>query len=293
MRIDDFIPWTDRAGRFSWLRAVAFAAVVAPGLWIAQAFLRDALGAEPLKAATHLTGAWTLYLLLATLSVTPLKGLLGWARLVTIRRLLGVAAFAYIACHLLLYVGDQSWNLLRVASEIASRIYLTIGFVTLTGLAILAATSFDAAMRRLKRNWKRLHRAVYPLAALGLLHFYMQSKSDVSEPVLLSGIFVGLMLYRLPVVQRAMAGQRTAVVLAVALLGGLGAAMLEFAWYAATSGVPAERVLLANLDFSFGPRPMWWSMAILLLPLPVLWARRLQPLARLGRSPTPDERPSA
>jgi len=184
MRIDDLIPWTDRAGRFSRLHGAAFALVVAPALWIAYAFATGALGAEPLKAATHLTGTWTLYLLLASLAVTPLKGLLAWSRLVAIRRMLGVAAFAYIAGHLTLYIGDQSWNLVKVASEIASRIYLTIGFAALLGLAVLAATSFDAAMRRLKRNWKRLHRAVYFLTALGLLHFFMQSKSDVSEAVL-------------------------------------------------------------------------------------------------------------
>lgn len=293
MRIDDFLPWTDRAGRFSWLRAVAFAAAIAPGLWIAVAYVTDGLGAEPLKAATHLTGDWTLYLLLAGLAVTPLKGLLGWSRLVAIRRLLGVAAFCYIAGHLLLYVGDQSWNLVRVAGEIASRIYLTLGFVTLLGLATLAATSFDAAMRRLKRNWKRLHRTIYPLTALGLLHFYMQSKSDVSEAVLLSGIFVGLMLYRLPVTQRWLARRVTPTVLVVAVLCGLAAAVLEFAWYAATSGIPAERVLLANLDFSYQIRPMWWAMLALALPLSVIYARRLRSLPLPTRTPEPDQHSSA
>jgi len=208
MRIADFVPWTDRAGRFSALRAAAFAAVSAPALWIAGAHLTGNLGAEPLKAATHLTGTWTLYILLASLAVTPLKGLLAWARLVTIRRLLGVAAFAYIFAHLLLYVGDQGWDLAKVAGEIAQRVYLTIGFIALCGLAVLAATSFDAAMRRLKRNWKRLHRAVYPLAALGLLHFFLQSKSDVSQAVLLSGVFIGLMLHRLPITPRTPLGAK-------------------------------------------------------------------------------------
>jgi len=279
MRIDDLIPWTDRAGRFSRLRGAAFALVVAPALWIAYAFATGALGAEPLKAATHLTGTWTLYLLLASLAVTPLKGLLVWSRLVAIRRMLGVAAFAYIAGHLTLYIGDQSWNLVKVASEIASRIYLTIGFAALLGLAVLAATSFDAAMRRLKRNWKRLHRAVYFLTALGLLHFFMQSKSDVSEAVLLSGVFIGLMLHRLAVTPRTPAG-----VLAVAVLSGCAAAGLEFAWYAATSGIPAERVLLANLDFSYQVRPMWWVMAILALPLPVMLLRPLSGHAGLRKA---------
>lgn len=279
MRIDDLIPWTDRAGRFSPLHAAAFAAVISPALWIAYAFATGGLGAEPLKAATHLSGTWTLYLLLASLAVTPLKGLLAWPRLVGIRRMLGVAAFAYIAGHLMLYIGDQGWNLAKVASEIASRIYLTIGFAALLGLAVLAATSFDAAMRRLKRNWKRLHRAVYVLAALGLLHFYMQSKSDVSEAVLLSGVFIGLMAHRLAVTPRTPAG-----VLAVAVLSGVAAAALEFTWYAATSGIPAERVLLANLDFSYQVRPMWWVMAILALSLPPMLLRPLSGLAGLRKA---------
>ncbi|GAB4371850.1 MAG: hypothetical protein Kow00114_33010 [Kiloniellaceae bacterium] len=284
MRLDDLIPWTDRGGRFSRLRAGAFAAVVAPALWIAFAFVTGGLGAEPLKAATHLTGTWTLYLLLAALAVTPLKGLFAAPRLIALRRMIGVAAFAYIAGHLALYAGDQDWNLVKVASEIASRVYLTIGFAALLGLALLAATSFDAAMRRLKRNWKRLHRAVYLLTALGLLHFYMQSKSDVSQAVLLSGIFVGLMLHRLPAVPRNAAG-----VLAVAIASGLAAAALEFAWYAAASGIPAGRVLLSNLDFAYQVRPMWWAMAILALPLSLLLARRLRAaerLRRLARAPS-------
>src|SRR3546814_14972953 len=116
--------------------------------------------------------------------------------LATIRRLLGVTAFAYVAGPRLLYILSLDGNVVRAASEIASRIYLTIGFTAVLGLALLAATSFDGAIRRLRRNWKRLHKLVYPLTALGLLHFYMQSKVDVSEPVLLSGIFVGLQIGR-------------------------------------------------------------------------------------------------
>lgn len=274
MRLDDFIPWHDRAGRFSALRASAFAAAVAPAAWIVTALWAGWLAAEPFKQATHLTGTWTLYFLLASLAVTPLKGLLGWSRLIAIRRLLGVTAFTYAASHLLLYVLSQDGNLARVASEIASRIYLTIGFVTVTGLALLAGTSFDAAMRRLRRNWKRLHRLAYPLTALGLLHFYMQSKSDVSDPVLLSGIFVALMLHRAwPRI--APGAVSIAGVLAVAAVSGLAAAILEYAWYATTSGIPAERVLLSNLDFSHHIRPMWIAMAICALPAALMLVRRL------------------
>jgi len=279
MRIADLIPWTDRAGRFSGLHAAAFAVAVAPATWIAIAFPAGWLTAEPLKQATLLSGTWTLYFLLASLAVTPLRAVPGWSRLVGIRRLLGVTAFAYIFGHFMLYVLFQDGNLAKVAVEIASRIYLTIGFAALCGLALLAATSFDTAMRRLRRNWKRLHRIVYPLTALGLLHFFMQSKSDVSGAVLLSGIFVALMLHRLP--RRTMT---PGGVLVVALAAGLAAAGLEFAWYATTSGIPAGRVLLSNLDFSYQVRPMWVVMAICALPLPFLLARTPGGLVRAAQT---------
>jgi sulfoxide reductase heme-binding subunit YedZ len=279
MRLNDLVPWNDRAGRFSPLHGLAFTVAVLPALWIAQAFLTGALGAEPLKTATHLTGTWTLYFVLASLAVTPLKSLLSWPRLIAIRRLLGVSAFGYIAAHFALYVLDQDGNLAKVASEIFSRVYLLIGFVALTGLAVLAATSFDAAMRRLRKNWKRLHRAIYVVTALGLLHFFMQSKTDVSQAVLLTGVFVALMLHRLRAVPATPLG-----ILAVAVLAGLGAAGIEFAWYAAASGVPAERVLLSNLDFSYQIRPMWIVMALAALPLPLQLLRWLRKRLQAARS---------
>src|SRR3546814_7167316 len=156
-------------------------------------------------------------------------------------------------------------------------------------LALLAATSFDGAIRRLRRNWKRLHKLVYPLTALGLLHFYMQSKVDVSEPVLLSGIFVGLLLHRLaPRMLRAAAS--IPAVLAVAVAAGLAAAALEFAWYATMIGIPAERVLLSNLNLSYQVRPMWIVMAICALPLHVMLAKHL---ATLLPCPAPRRRRAA
>lgn len=264
MPLHDLLPWADRRGRFSSLRAVTFAVAVLPSALVVLALLDGSFDAEPYKQATHLTGTWTLYFLLASLAVTPLKRLLAWPRLAGIRRMLGLTAFAYAAAHLILYVLDQG-SVARAAGEIVSRIYLTIGFVAVVGLAVLAATSFDAAIKRLGPNWQRLHRAAYVVTALGLFHFFLQSKIDVSEPVLLTGVFVALMLHRatarLPVRRDGIL-----TVLGVALVAGLAAALAEAGWYWAASGVDAGRVLAANLDFAYSVRPMWWVMAIAAAP---------------------------
>lgn len=280
------LPWTNRRGRLDGLRLLAFATMLAPALWIIAELLTAPMAAEPIEQALHRAGDWTLYILLATLAVTPAKRLLGWARLATVRRMLGVGVFAYAAAHLLLYAMDQAWDLAHVASEIVSRFYLTIGFVALVGFALLAATSFDGAIRRLKRQWKRLHRLVYPLAVLGLIHFFLQTRLDVAEPVLLSGLFVGLMLHRVPGLIRLPA---VVTILGVAVVSGIAAAGIEYTWFATMTGVPAERVLASNLDFGFGLRPMWQVMLVLALPLPVRIAMRCGPhvIAALRRAPRP------
>ena len=111
--------------------------------------------------------------------------------------MLGIAALCYALGHLVLYFFDQNWDLWRVASEIALRIYLTIGFVALLGLVVLGATSTDRAIRKLGSNWNRLHRIVYGLGIFAALHFFMQSKADVYQPTLMAGFFMLLMFYRM------------------------------------------------------------------------------------------------
>lgn len=254
-------PWLDRQGRFSPLRLVALLAAIAPAVWIAYALQSGVFSAEPYKQATHETGTWTLYFLLASLSVTPLMRLFRWKRLIIIRRLLGLTAFAFIAAHFILFVFDMGGDLTKVASEIVKRTYLTVGFVALLGLTALAATSFDAMIRRLGRNWRRLHQLVYAFTALGLLHFFMQSKFDISQPVILTGVFCCLMLYRVwPKAAARWGAAPTALAFAIggALLGGA----VEIFWYSVVSGVPAYQVLIANFDFRYEIRPVWIALAI-------------------------------
>lgn len=251
------MPWRDRTGAFSPFKAAIFAALFVPALLLAQAAWENALGPKPWQAATHDSGTWAIRLLLLSLLVTPARQVLRQARIAEVRRMVGVACFAYALLHLGLYAGDNSFDLVKVGSEIIKRIYLTIGFVAVAGLALLAATSTDAALRRMGgANWRRLHRLVYPLAALALVHFTLQSKADVTEPMLMAGLFAWLMGYRLVAPAGGAPGVLALVGLAAAAAGFT--AMVEFAWYGLATGIDPWRVLAANLDVTFGLRPALW-----------------------------------
>jgi len=210
----------------------------------------------PVKEAILESGEWTIRILLITLLVTPLRRITRFSKLVQVRRQIGVAAFCYVMIHFGLYAISQNLDLGRIASEIVLRIYLTIGFVALIGLAVLTATSTKSAMRRLGATWGRLHKLVYPIAVLGVVHFFLQSKVDVSEATLMAGMFVGLMLYRFAHWRGW--SLRSAVTLSViAVSAGLATSGIEYAWYAFATGIPAERVFEANLEWMWPLRPAW------------------------------------
>ena len=158
----------------------------------------DALGADPVAAIEHTLGLWALRLLLLTLAVTPLRQLLGQPLLVRFRRMLGLWAFAYACLHFSawLVLDLRGWWAL-VPKEIAERPYITVGFAAWLLLLPLALTSTRGWMRRLGRNWGRLHRLVYPVAALAVLHFWWVVKADVREPLLYAAILAVLLGWRL------------------------------------------------------------------------------------------------
>ncbi|MGX1099292.1 sulfoxide reductase heme-binding subunit YedZ [Amorphus sp. MBR-141] len=264
------MPWNDRAGRVSALRIAALLLIVLPALILAIDAATGGLGAKPLTEAIHRTGDWAVRLLLVTLAVTPLRRIGGWGRLVIVRRLLGLAAFGYALAHLTLYAADQNWNPLRVITEIVSRIYLTVGFVTLAGLAVLAATSTDAAIRRMGSRWHKLHQIAYGLTALAILHFFMQSKIDAWQAALMMGFWLLLMGWRLAhKLGRSLASPLTLA--AVAVLAALATALLEAVWYGVSTRVPWQAILSANLSLDPSPRPAVWvlvvGLAAALLPL--------------------------
>lgn len=283
-RLAGKLPWCDRSGQLSPLKLVAFVLVLAPGLWIAMAWGLGWYQPKPVTEAIHQTGLWAVRLILASLAVTPLRRIGNWPKLILIRRMLGVAAFAYVAIHFSLYCLDQSFDLARVASEIVLRIYLTIGFVALVGLLVLAATSTDAMIRRLGRRWQPLHRFVYGITGLALIHFFLQSKIDVTEAVLMTGMFGLAFACRL--LHRFDIGLGPWPLAGAAVATGFLTAVVETIWYAVTTGAPWQFVLAANLGLDTSIRPAWWVLAAG-LGLALLSALRQSRGGNRGRAASP------
>lgn len=265
-------PWLDRRGRFSQLRAATLALLLLPGVVLGVQYLTDQLGAKPLTALLHGLGFWSTWLLLASLAVTPAKAVLGLPEIVVLRRMIGVSAACYALLHLVLFSADQNWRMLTVAYEIVWRFYLTIGFVALAGLVALAWTSTDDWVKRLGRHWKSLHKLAYPIAALAVLHFFLQSKIDVSRAVLAAGVLAWLMLWRaLP------AGRDRSVpaLLGLAVASAAVALGVEFGWYSLATKVDAWKVLRGEFDVSFGLRPAGQVLVLGLLAAAAVGLRRL------------------
>ena len=189
------------------------AAALAPATWLGWQVYEvwrtgsDALGADPVAEIEHRTGLWALRLLLLTLAVSPLRQLTGQAVLLRFRRMLGLYAFFYASLHLAAYlVLDLGGYWAQLFEEIAKRPYITVGFAAWLLLVPLAVTSTRGWMRRLGRRWGQLHRLVYAIAVLAVLHFWWLVKSDVREPALYAAIAAVLLGWRLA---RSISARRT------------------------------------------------------------------------------------
>ena len=156
------------------------------------------LGADPIAAIEHYLGLWALRLLLITLAITPLRQLTGQPVWLRFRRMLGLYAFFYASAHLAAYLLlDLKGYWTQIFEEIAKRPYITVGFLAWLLLIPLAATSTQGMMRRLGRLWGQLHRLIYPIAVLAVLHFWWLVKSDIREPLLYAAVLAALLGWRL------------------------------------------------------------------------------------------------
>lgn len=183
-----------------YLKPVLFVLCLAPlGILAAQAFgiAGASLGANPVEQVEHSLGLWGLRFLVITLAVTPLRDWFAAPWLLHLRRMLGLFAFSYVLLHFLTWlILDQGLYWAGIGADIAKRPYITLGVLALLMLIPLAVTSTNGMMRRLGRRWKSLHRLIYPIALLGVWHFYWQVKADIREPLLYFTIVVLLLGWR-------------------------------------------------------------------------------------------------
>ncbi|MEP5764571.1 MAG: protein-methionine-sulfoxide reductase heme-binding subunit MsrQ [Halieaceae bacterium] len=182
----------------AWLKPSVFVAALLPLLLMIIAAATDRLGPDPAEALMHGSGEWGARLLLLTLAIAPLRAWLGWGWLLQLRRMLGLFSFFYACLHLLLFLNFYlEWSAAAVWEELLERPYIAVGFTAWLLLLPLALTSTQAMQRRLRRNWQRLHRAVYAVAVLVSLHILWQVRSDAGEALVYCLLFAGLLAWRL------------------------------------------------------------------------------------------------
>lgn len=194
------------------VKALTFLLCLAPAVYIAyQAWLSlsgqpNALGPDPGKAIEHFNGDWALRFLLVTLAVTPVRQLTGWIGVVSLRRMFGLFTFFYVCLHLASYlVFMQQLDLSAVWQDVGKKPYILVGFAAFLLLAPLAATSNRWSMRRLKQGWKKLHRLIYPIVLLALVHLFWLTRSsyyEVSVYAAIAFLLLGYRVYRSPRLKR-------------------------------------------------------------------------------------------
>jgi len=186
----------DRTIRF-YIKPAVFLLCLVPLLELVWQGFFGSLGTNPVETITHATGDWTLRFLMITLSITPLRRLTGNHWLIRLRRLFGLYAFFYALLHFVTYIWfDQYFDWMEIAKDIPKRPFITVGFTAFVLLLPLAFTSTNAMMRRLKKNWQRLHKLVYLIALLGVLHFLWLVKADILEPSIYGAVLIVLLGYR-------------------------------------------------------------------------------------------------
>lgn len=254
--------WRDRRGRISALRIATLLFLLLP---LAKAVIEagDIVhGARPLNEMIHRAGFWALVFLGVTLAVTPFRRIFRYGNLIDVRRMLGVGTFCYIAAHLALFFADQSYDVGKFIHEITHRVYLIIGAIAWLGLATLAATSTDGMVRRLGGlRWRRLHQAIYAIALLALIHYFQQTKADVTVPTFAAGLFLWLIAYRVLAWWQDSSELSTLSLFGLAIGVSVATFLGEAIGIAIAFHVSPMRVLGTIFDFDAGIRPGWRVLA--------------------------------
>ncbi|TAM02135.1 MAG: protein-methionine-sulfoxide reductase heme-binding subunit MsrQ [Paraburkholderia sp.] len=184
----------------AWAKIVVFVAAWYPLARLVVFGVTGQLGANPIEFITRSTGLWTLVFLCITLAVTPLRKLTGWPTLIRFRRMLGLYAFFYASLHVVTYIWFDKWfDVAEIFKDVGKRPFITVGFTAFVLLLPLAATSPRAMARRLGRRWQTLHRLIYAIGVLAILHFWWMKagKHDLALPRLYAAIMIVLLGWRI------------------------------------------------------------------------------------------------
>jgi methionine sulfoxide reductase heme-binding subunit len=254
--------WRDRRGRISALRVATLLLLLLPLAKAVAESSQIAHGARPLNELIHRAGFWALVFLGVTLAVTPFRRIFRYGNLIDVRRMLGVGTFCYIAAHLALFFADHSYSVGKFIHEITHRVYLIVGAVAWIGLAVLAATSTDGMVRRLGgMRWRRLHQAIYAIALLALIHYFQQTKADVTVPTFAAGLFFWLIAYRVLAWWQGRGELSTLSLFLLAICVSVATFLGEAIGIAIAFHVSPMRVLGTIFDFDAGIRPGWQVLA--------------------------------
>jgi len=179
------------------IKPLLFILCLSPFILLFWQALNDSLGTNPVETLTHETGQWALRFLLMALLITPLRWMTKLNWLIKLRRMLGLFAFFYATMHFITYIWlDQFFDWQEILIDIPKRPFITIGFVSFVLLIPLVITSTNAMQRRLKKRWRTLHKLVYVIPLLVIIHFIWSLKADYSEPFVYAAIFSVLMIVR-------------------------------------------------------------------------------------------------
>jgi sulfoxide reductase heme-binding subunit YedZ len=254
--------WRDRRGRISALRVATLLLLLLPLAKAVAESSQIAHGARPFNELIHRAGFWALVFLGVTLAVTPFRRIFRYGNLIDVRRMLGVGTFCYIAAHLALFFADHSYSVGKFIHEITHRVYLIVGAVAWIGLAVLAATSTDGMVRRLGgMRWRRLHQAIYAIALLALIHYFQQTKADVTVPTFAAGLFFWLIAYRVLAWWQGRGELSTLSLFLLAICVSVATFLGEAIGIAIAFHVSPMRVLGTIFDFDAGIRPGWQVLA--------------------------------
>ena len=181
-----------------YFRSSVFLLSTIPFIVITYKIFLNKLGPEPIKEITHHTGEWTLLFLIFTLAMSPLKQITNMNIWISVRRMLGLFAFFYASLHMLTYVGlDYRFDINEISKDILTKRFIFVGFTAWLLLVPLALTSSKKMMSVLKKYWKKLHRLIYLIALLGVIHFIWLVKKDITEPLIYLLIILFLLGFRL------------------------------------------------------------------------------------------------